>query len=295
LAAKLYLCGSRGKSPTPRSRVGRGGSTDLAFPEARQDNERGGGAPYGPDVYDALRCYWNADAATYDEWPEHGAWSAGERAAWAGTLARLLPPPGARVLDVGAGTGFLSLAAARLGYEVTALDISAGMLANLRRAAADEGLSIQIVCGPAHEPPVGPFDAVIERLTLWALPDPQRALRAWRQVNTGTLIAFEAGYGTRDYVEGLRRRAREFVRRARRLPPEHHTASPELQAALSRPTDASPNAFIGHVEAAGWRSVHLFRLWDVEWARRLALPPLDRLAGVTPEYAISASCDAGAP
>jgi hypothetical protein len=40
LATKLDFCGSRGKSPTPRSRVGRGCYTDLEFPEARQDNER---------------------------------------------------------------------------------------------------------------------------------------------------------------------------------------------------------------------------------------------------------------
>src|SRR5919108_3664505 len=99
----------------------------------------------------ALRRYWDDDSATYDLWREHGVWSAGERAAWAAVLARLLPPVGAKVLDVGAGTGFLSLAAARMGYEVTAVDISPGMLAHLRRAAADEALTIEIVCASAHE------------------------------------------------------------------------------------------------------------------------------------------------
>ena len=47
-------------------------------------------------------------------------------------LTRHLPPPPARVLDVGAGTGALSLPLARLGYQVTALDISPGMLERLR-------------------------------------------------------------------------------------------------------------------------------------------------------------------
>jgi SAM-dependent methyltransferase len=236
---------------------------------------------------EALRLYWDVDARTYDRWSEHGAWSPGERAAWAGALAQLLPPPGARVLDVGAGTGFLSLAAARLGYEVTALDISPGMLSRLEHAAHEENLAIEIVCAPAHKPPDGPFDAVIGRLLLWTLPDPAEALAAWRQVTRGPLVAFEALRG-RDYVEGLRRRARRALWRTRRLPPEHHRTSPEIRAALPRVGDVSPSGFVSLIEAAGWRWPELVRLRDVEWARLLALPPLDRLAGVTPEYAIRA-------
>src|SRR5215208_538567 len=97
----------------------------------------------------SLRLYWDDDAATYDKWSEHGAWSAGERAAWAGVLAHLLPPPGAKLLDVGAGTGFLSVAAARMGYEVTALDISPGMLARLKQTARKADLPIEVICGSA--------------------------------------------------------------------------------------------------------------------------------------------------
>jgi SAM-dependent methyltransferase len=243
----------------------------------------------GTQAERALRRYWDDDAATYDRWAEHGAWSAGERAAWTAALANVLPPPGARVLDVAAGTGFLSVIAARMGYVVTALDISPGMLARLEQRAAEEALDIGIVCAPAHEPPAGPFDAVMERLALWTLPDARRAATAWRQVTPGSLVAFEGLWMGRDYVESLRRRARDLLHRARRQPPEHHAASPELEAALPQATDVSPSAFIEVLEAAGWRSPRLARLRDVEWARRLALPPLDRLAGVTPEYVISAT------
>lgn len=243
----------------------------------------------GAKADQALRRYWDLDAATYDRWREHGAWSPGERGAWAAALSQLLPPAGAKVLDVGAGTGFLSLTAARLGYEVTALDISAGMLARLQQTAAAEGLHVETVCGPAHAPPPGPFDAVMERLVLWTLPDPDLALAAWRRVGAARLVAFEGLWTGRDYVEGLRRRARELLRRARRLPPEHHAPYPsELCAALPLVSDVSPNALVELIEAAGWRSAQLLRLRDVEWARQLALSPLDRLAGVTPEYAITA-------
>jgi Methyltransferase domain len=184
----------------------------------------------------------------------------------------------------------LSLAAARLGYDVTALDISAGMLARLQATATKEGLSIQTVCASAHDPPSGPFDAVVERLALWTLPDPTRALRAWREVTQGPLIAFEGVWSGRDYAEGLRRRGREMLRRFRRLAPEHHASyAPELRRALPAIGDVSPSSLINLITASGWDTVQLSRLRDVEWARLLALAPVDRLLGVTPEYAIVAN------
>lgn len=244
----------------------------------------------GVDALDELAHFWNEDAATYDLWREHGSWSGEERAAWTAALARVLPPPGAKLLDVGAGTGFLSVAAARLGYDVTALDISAGMLARLEATAAEEGLSIETVCAAAHDPPAGPFDAVVERLALWTLPDPTGALRAWRRVTNGPLIAFEGDWGSRDYGERLRRRGRTMLRRFRRLTPEHHAPyPPELRGALPMIRDVSPGALIDVITTSGWDAVQLSRLRDVEWARLLALPPAERLLGVTPEYRIVAS------
>lgn len=247
----------------------------------------------GNDAPSLLRRYWDADAPTYDDWPEHGAWSPGEQAAWVGSLAGFLSTRGARVLDVGAGTGFLSLTAARLGCQVTALDISSAMLERLREAAARERLAIETICAPADEPPSGPFDVVMERLLLWTLPDPDRALAVWREVAPrGQLLAFEAHIG-RDYVEGLRRRARELQGRLRRLPPEHHGPYPaELVGVLPIANETWPSALIERIEGAGWRSVQLTRLRDVQWARQLALPPLDRLFGATPEYLIAAQAQA---
>jgi SAM-dependent methyltransferase len=242
-------------------------------------------------AHDALRRYWNEDAPTYDLWPEHTALSGLERAAWASELTRVLPPDGETLLEIGAGTGFLSIAAARLGYRVTALDISEGMLARLKASAAREGLTIETSHAPADEPPEGPFDAVIERLALWTLPDPGRALEAWRNVTKpgGRLIAFEGLWTGGSFGDALRRRGRSLVHRMRRSTPEHHAPYPsELLESLPLAGDPSPDRILAQIEAAGWRNPLLTRLRDVEFARVAALPRAEQLLGATPEYAISA-------
>lgn len=244
---------------------------------------------------DALRLlqeYWDRDASTYDSWGPHAARSLGERAAWTATFKRLLPP-GGRLLDVGSGTGFLSLAAARMGYRVTALDISTGMLSSLEAAARKEDLQIDIVHSPADEPPPGPFDAVMERLAIWTLPDPEKALRAWRSVTPGgRLVLFEGIWAGRDYVVALRGRGRAALNRWRRLPPEHHAPyDSALVAQLPLVKNPTPDRILELVTSAGWQQPTLQRLRDVEWARSLNMSPLDRLLGITPEYAISADSD----
>jgi SAM-dependent methyltransferase len=243
------------------------------------------------DVLTRVRQYWDADAATYDRSSSHRIGSAAERAVWQAALLRLLPPPPARVLDVGAGTGFLSLVLAGLGYRVTALDLSPGMLARLEASAGERGLEVEIVNGPAHEPPPGPFDAVTERHVLWLLPDPQATLAAWREVAPGgRLVAFEGLWGAADPAQARRQRLRELVRKARGAPAHHHASlDPELRDRLPFGRSTHPDAIVTAAEAAGWQRVGLERLRDVEWVRLLALPPAQRLLGTTPQYAVHAA------
>lgn len=238
----------------------------------------------------ALRDYWDQDAATYDAWPDHGARSDTERAAWSAELAQLLPAAPARVLDVGAGTGFLSLAVARLGHHVTAVDVSPRMLEQLSASAGREGLTIETVCATAHEPPAGPFDAVVERLALWTLPDPAAALAAWRQVTVpgGRLVVVESIWTGGSIGDALRRRARKLLHR--RLPAEHHDSYPaELIADLPLMQEPFPNRYLAEIAAAGWREPRFSRLRDVEFARLVAMGRLERLFGTNPHYAISAT------
>jgi SAM-dependent methyltransferase len=242
------------------------------------------------DLTDRVRAYWDADAATYDDSPDHGAASPAERAAWNAALARLLPAPPCRVLDAGAGTGFLSLACARLGHRVTALDLSAGMLERLRATAERDGLAVEVVQSGAESPPPGPFDAVVERHLLWTLPDPGAALAAWlTAAPNGRLVLFEGLTGRADPVEHLLEQTREGVRRLRGEPDHHHDRyDPAVVEALPLAGGTHPDRLVELVEGAGWGPARLERLRDIEWTRLLRQPPAARVLGVTPRFAVVA-------
>ena len=244
------------------------------------------------DLHDDIRRYWDDDAAGYDAVPNHHPTDPGVLAAWTAALATLLPPPRARVLDCGAGTGFLSLVAARLGHAVVAVDLSEEMLARLETKAAAEGLGVETFTGPAERPPSGPFDAVMERHLLWTLPDPVAALAAWRDVAPhGTLVSVEGIWGPADPIERLRGLLRS---RAARLTGrhEHHAPYPShVTARVPLAGRTTPSTVVTSVQEAGWRGPRLQRLHDVEWAMRLTLPPVLRAFGVAPVFVVVASAD----
>ncbi|MFJ7150071.1 class I SAM-dependent methyltransferase [Streptomyces sp. NPDC100445] len=140
----------------------------------------------------------DARAAAFDDEPDHGLRDPAVRAAWAARLRSWLPEPPADVLDLGCGTGSLSLLAAERGHRVTGVDRSPAMAVRARAKLA--GHDARILCGDAARPPVAArrFDAVLVRHVLWALPDPAGVLRHWRDLLRpgGRFVLTEGVWGT---------------------------------------------------------------------------------------------------
>ncbi|MGQ5579525.1 class I SAM-dependent methyltransferase [Streptomyces sp. ECR3.8] len=150
------------------------------------------------DGTDAGGVDWDARAATFDEEPDHGLRDPEVRAAWATRLKDWLPGRTGDVLDLGCGTGSLSLLAAEQGHRVTGVDRSPAMVQLARQKLA--GRHAVFLTGDAARPPVDGerYDAVLVRHVLWTLPEPGRVLRRWRDLLRpgGRLVLVEGVWGT---------------------------------------------------------------------------------------------------
>lgn len=82
--------------------------------------------------------FWDREAATFDDEPDHGLRDPVVHAAWGALLERLLPAAPADVADLGCGTGSLSVLLAEAGYRVRGVDVAGEMVAAARTKAAGQ-------------------------------------------------------------------------------------------------------------------------------------------------------------
>lgn len=104
------------------------------------------------------------------------------------------------VLEVGAGTGMVTVQLASVAHELTATDRSPEMLAILRGRLADAGhagVQVRQADVLALDFPAASFDAVVAANLLHLLPDPAAALAELRRVLRpgGVLCAPTFGHG----------------------------------------------------------------------------------------------------
>jgi len=122
--------------------------------------------------------YWNAQAAEFDDEPDHGLRDPLVRAAWWEVLQPRLPAPPAAIADLACGTGSLTLLLADHGFDVTGVDLAPAML---ERAEAKVGDRARLLLGDVATPPLpaASFDVVLARHVLFALPESEAVLARW--------------------------------------------------------------------------------------------------------------------
>ena len=78
---------------------------------------------------------------------------------------------GETLLDVGCGTGFVTILAAKAGLRVTAVDWSEGMMGKAKEKAKEEGLDINFVCSDTEGLPfeADTFQNLTARHVIWTL------------------------------------------------------------------------------------------------------------------------------
>lgn len=146
-----------------------------------------------------VRRQWDLAAVSFDEEPDHGLRDPAVRQAWAERIEQWLPPAPSTVLDMGCGTGSLSVLIATLGHKVTGTDLSPEMLERARTKAKAAGMETQTDFLPMDaaypELPNKRFDAVICRHILWSLSEPAQVLRRWTNLlKPGGRLVLVEGY-----------------------------------------------------------------------------------------------------
>jgi 2-polyprenyl-3-methyl-5-hydroxy-6-metoxy-1,4-benzoquinol methylase len=148
----------------------------------------------------ASRHYWDNLAPAFDHEPDHGLRDPVVRETWSNFLRQALPPTPATMLDIGCGTGSLSVVLAELGHHVTGIDLSPTMISLARTKAETLGLPVVFEVMEASQPlfPHQQFDAILCRHLLWILPKPNEVLHRWSELlkPKGRLILIEGHWGT---------------------------------------------------------------------------------------------------
>ena len=160
--------------------------------------------------------------------------------------------PGLRVLDVAAGTGALSIPAAKLGAEVLATDLSAGMLEVLRRRAEEAGVPgvrTAVMDGTALDLDDQSFDRVCSQFGVMLFPDTDAGLREMYRVTAPGGLGVVVIFGTPERVVPVWLFGRAI-----------RTAVPDVEIPEGTPLQVDPMSLQQAMATAGYAATRLEKL-----------------------------------
>ena len=129
---------------------------------------------------------------------------------WLREIAKHIPAGGQlRILDIGTGPGFFAILLAQEGYQVTAIDCTAEMLAEAQANAGALAAQItwKLMDAQKLEFADESFDLVLSRNLTWVLEEPETAYAEWYRVlrPKGIMLNFDANWYRYLYDEEMRK------------------------------------------------------------------------------------------
>ena len=235
---------------------------------------------------------WDCSSDAYDSHHGHGIKSAEEREAWKALLTRVLGKRALSILDVGCGTGEISLLLAEMGHAVTGLDLSDRMLDRARQKAESLGYEVTLKNGDAEQPPFpeGAFDVVINRHVLWTLPNPLAATQSWNRVLKpgGKAVIIDGMWNDGSLGTRMRRLvSNALVLLMEGKNPANNAYSSDLNRALPNAGGTPPERAREYISGAGFRNIDLIDLIDIRNIQIQRMPLRKRIVYNYRYYLIS--------
>jgi len=235
------------------------------------------------EIKNVICSKWDLSSQNYDTHYGHGIKTLEERTAWKRILGDALPGSTLDILDVGCGTGEISLVLAEMGHNVHGIDLSEKMLARARIKAKESNLKTKFSMGDAENLNFdeGKFDAVVSRHLLWTLPSPTKAMNEWKRVlkNGGTIVVIDGKW--RDST--LNCRARRVVSELcvlllERQNPWKGWYPSELNSALPYRFGLSSEEARKYFEASNLGDVTISDLRDILEIQKIGMPLHHKIA-----------------
>lgn len=217
---------------------------------------------------------WDYSSQRYDTYHGHGVKSEEEAASWKALFRQVIPGEKLNVLDVGCGTGEMSRMLADMGHKVTGIDLSEKMLA-MAKSKSLRGIEFRI--GDAENPPFneGKFDAVVTRHVLWTLPNPEKALKSWRNVLKpgGKVVVIDCVWDDGRLETHLKRKIGEtMIRIVERNDISKDSYTAEVNAILPNAKGVSLDKTREYMEKAGLKGVRSMGLDDLVRIQKKHMP-----------------------
>ncbi|MDM7938822.1 MAG: class I SAM-dependent methyltransferase [Methanothrix sp.] len=229
------------------------------------------------ELKDAIREKWDESSLDYDSFHGHGIKSQEERDAWKSAFETVLPKGRLKILDVGCGTGEISLLLAEMGHQITGIDLSDKMLSIARSKAKASQLSAQFVKGDAESLKFDDesFDTVINRHLLWTLPHPDLALLEWKRIlrKEGQVVLIDGLWMDGSLESRLRRLISDLcIIVLERQNPRKGWYSKKTEAKLPHPHGMDAQRAVDYLEEAGFKEIVKRSLDDIKDIQRRHMP-----------------------